>query len=47
MGGTKWKVEAERRKRERERDVILFSFPGVFKTYANPWEEKNLLMPNQ
>jgi hypothetical protein len=24
-----------------------FSFPGVFKTYANLWERKSLVIPNQ
>jgi hypothetical protein len=37
-GGTRWKVGAERES---------FSFPGAFKTYANLWEGKNLVIPNQ
>jgi hypothetical protein len=37
-GGTRWKLEAKR---------ACFSFPGGLKTSANPWEGKNLVIPNQ
>jgi hypothetical protein len=34
--GPRWNVEAER---------ACFSFPGAFKTYANPWEGQNQVIP--
>jgi hypothetical protein len=37
-GRTSLKLEAKR---------VSFSFAGAFKIYANIWEGKNLVIPNQ
>jgi hypothetical protein len=37
-GGPSWDLEAEK---------ACFSSPGAFKTFANLWEGRNLVVPNQ